>query len=143
MEQQRTHIWEKIKKYIKSIVIFILIILTLVLCFSIYNFFRKGTARDVLSHAKSVRLATQITYYDYYASKKPFFEDTSTGLRKGGEKEILELAQCKGKILHVEFNEDSFRVSKLVYMEKDYIVEFMDSEDEPQWTVYRLEKIID
>lgn len=143
MEEQREHKQQKMKKYMKVIMISVLIILVIIICFNVYHFLRKGPARDVLSHAKSVRLATQITYYDYYASKKPFFEDTSTGLRKGGEKEILELAQCKGKILHVEFNEDSFRVSKLTYMEKDYIVEFADSEDEPQWTVYRLEKIID
>lgn len=143
MEQQREQKWQWLKRYVKRIIVFTSIILLILVCYSVYHFLRKGSARQILSHAKSVRLATQITYYDYYASKKPFFDDTGTGLRRGGEKEILDLAQCKGKILHVGFNEDSFRVSRLVYMEKGYIVEFTDSEENPQWTVYRLEKIID
>lgn len=142
MEQQKDSIWQKIRIHKTKFLIVILVILIMAAAVYVPNLIVRGAARRVLTHAKSVRLATQITYYDYYASGEEFFGTDRIGIKPDGEKEILELAQCGGKIYRVEFDEKSFRVSRLIYLEGDYIVDFRDIEDNPQWNVYRLDKLI-
>lgn len=142
MNQQKQNTWQKIRIHKTKILITLLVILIIAAAAVIPSIITRDAARRVLSHAKSVRLATQVTYYDYYATGEQFFEDNRTGIISGGEKEILELAQCEGTIHHVEFSEESFRVSKLIYIEGDYVVDFTDTGDNPHWTVYRLDKLI-
>lgn len=142
MEQQKRNIWQKIRIHKTKIIITVLVILIAAAAVYIPNLIAGGAARRILTHAKSIRLAAQITYYDYYASGEEFFESNGTGVRADGETKILELAQCEGTIYRVKFDEESFRISRLIYMEGDYIVDFRDSGDNPRWTVYRLDKVI-
>lgn len=142
MKQQKPNIWQKIRIHRTKFIIIILAILVMGAAVYIPGLMARGGARRALNHAKSVRLATQVTYYDYYASGEPFFKSNRIGISSEGEAEILELAQCEGTIYRVEFNEESFRVSRLIYREGDYVVDFRDTGDNPQWKVYRLEELI-
>lgn len=142
MEQQEHNLWQKIRIHKTKLIIAILAILIMAAAAYIPSVIARGAARRVLTHAKSVRLATQITYYDYFASGEVFFEDDGIGVKPDGEKKILELAQCEGTIYQVRFDDESFRVSRLIYREGEYIVDFRDTGDNPQWSVYRLEQLI-
>lgn len=140
-EREREKRYFKIIKYTKIMLTVLCIIAILFLIGR--QELNKGQARHILKDAKLIRLVTQNTYYEYYAFDKPFFEATGTGLSTQHEKDILETAKCTGDIQQIRFNKDSFRVSHLIYVEDGYIVEFNDTGDNPQWIVYKLNKLID
>lgn len=140
MSESRKQNYE-LKKIVKSIFYIGVIVFLLFLVFKYET--NKNQGRDILHHAKLIRLVAQNAYFDFQTQEKIFYDNNRKALTSEAEKEILHLTKYDGKIYCVKFEADSFRVSRLVYMEKGYIVEFTDSEENPQWTVYRLEKIID
>ena len=142
MEKKKQGIGQKIGRHWRKALVIFLIILAMAAAAFLPRHLSMGRARRVLNHAKSVRLATQVTYYDYYKSDEPFFTEDARGIEEAKAAEILKLAQCGGDIYQVRFDETTFRVSSLIYIESGYAAEFADGEGEAKWKVYKLEEMI-
>lgn len=100
-------------------------------------------ARQTLMSAKTVRLSAKAISYDYYGNLQSMMDHSKkSGLKADAEENILETAGASGNIEYIEFNESQMEVTEMIYSEDDYAVRFQLKEDEPVWTVYRLDEIV-
>lgn len=100
-------------------------------------------ARQTLMSAKTVRLSAKAISYDYYGKSESMIDHTNKSrLKADAEENILETAGASGSIEYITFNEPQMEVTEMVYTEDGYAVRFQLKEDEPVWTVYRLDEIV-
>lgn len=100
-------------------------------------------ARQTLMSAKTVRLSAKAASYDYYSNMRSMMDSSNkSGLKADVEEYILETAGASGNIEYITFNEPQMEVTEMVYTEDGYAVRFQLKEDEPVWTVYRLDEIV-
>lgn len=124
-----------------TIMVFLLTILLGILTF--WHYSHLFHARQALMSAKAVRLSAKAVSYDYYSNLQSMMDSSNkSGLKADIEEDILETAGSSGSIEYITFNEPQMEVTEMVYTEDGYAVRFQLKEDEPVWTVYRLDEIV-
>ena len=76
-----------------------------------------------LGHAKSVRLALQVTGQECYGRSGTFFDASKEGgVAESIWTEVLNLSKAPGDFWVLQMAEDVYTVEKFVYREGDYTV---------------------
>lgn len=118
-----------------------LIVLLGTVLFWHYNHLFRG--REILRSAKLVRLVIKSDSYDYYSQGKSIIDNSRKNhLAKDAEAGMLKRAEVKGTIQYVDFNEKQMEVTEMIYIEDEYAVRFCLKKNEPVWTVYRMDEIL-
>ena len=85
--------------------------------------FTSGRRSSALGHAKSVRLALQVTGQECYGRSGTFFEASQEGgVAESIRTEVLNLSKAPGDFWVLQMAEDGYTVEKFVYREGDYTV---------------------
>lgn len=126
------------------LIIFIIMLLVLLLGgLSAIHYSHLFKGREVLKTAKLVRLTILADSYEYYGQRKSIIDNSEKShLRSNVEDEVLKSADASGNIQYVAFGKNQVEVTEMVYTEDGYAVRFQLKEDEPVWTVYRLDEIV-
>ena len=100
----------------------------------------RADAQVALGHAKSVRLALQVTGKECYGRNDAF----SNAFQKGGvtesvKKEVLMLSKAPGNFWILKMSDDGYTVDRFIYCEGEYTVWYTRSPRE--YTVYHNEHI--
>ena len=83
----------------------------------------RADAQVALGHAKSVRLALQVTGRECYSRSGPFFDASQEGgVAESIRTEVLNLSKAPGDFWVLQMAEDGYTVEKFVYREGDYTV---------------------
>lgn len=94
-------------------------------------------AREVLTEAKTARLAAQSIAYEYYAKAMVIGNQSEPyGFAPGVEESIKELAQCDGDLYLLRFDAATYHMSRLMYVKDDFSAIYTNEEDAGQWKVY-------
>lgn len=153
MDEKRSEDKKKKKQnhtqgFLSKLDVWILLVLVLILVAVAVpvtsHYLQLGKAREVLTSAKTVKLAIQATAYDYYA-KEQKLEDSSSrnGLADGAEEKVLTLAGSQGQIWYVDFNTDTMELKELNYTQNGYSAIYKNAgADGKGWNVYRLDHLI-
>ena len=121
MTQQYESKFIQIKyRWIKSLfTILIIILLAIVTVILLY----RADAQVALGHAKSVRLALQVTGQECYGRSGTFFDASQEGgVAESIRTEVLNLSKAPGDFWVLQMAEDGYTVEKFVYREGDYTV---------------------
>ena len=125
IQQKRDNTKKHIYRWIRKFLI-ILPILLLTLFAGVPGVLRlvyRADAQVALGHAKSVRMAIQITGAEQYSKGKGFCDAT----REGGVSEalyqkILNLSDAPGEFWVLQVGNDGYKVKQFVYREGNYTV---------------------
>lgn len=83
----------------------------------------RADAQVALGHAKSVRLALQVTGQECYGRSGTFFDASKEGgVAESIWTEVLNLSKAPGDFWVLQMAEDGYTVEKFVYREGDYTV---------------------
>lgn len=83
----------------------------------------RADAQVALGHAKSVRLALQVTGQECYGRSGTFFDASQEGgVAESIRTEVLNLSKAPGDFWVLQMAEDGYTVEKFVYREGDYTV---------------------
>ena len=83
----------------------------------------RADAQVALGHAKSVRLAFQVTGQECYSRGDTFFDASQEGgVAESIRTEVLNLSKAPGDFWVLQMAEDGYTVEKFVYREGDYTV---------------------
>ena len=83
----------------------------------------RADAQVALGHAKSVRLALQVTGQECYGRSGTFFDASKEGgVAESIWTEVLNLSKAPGDFWVIQMAEDGYTVEKFVYREGDYTV---------------------
>lgn len=95
----------------------------------------RADAQVALGHAKSVRLALQVTGQECYGRSGTFFDASQEGgVTESIRTEVLNLSKAPGDFWVLQMAEDGYTVEKFVYREGDYTVWY--TLDSKSYTVY-------
>lgn len=135
---------EKRLNWRNTCIIILIAVLAILLGFlTFWHYSHLFQARQTLMSAKTVRLSAKAVSYDYYGNLQSMMDHSNkNGLKADAEESILKTAGASGRIEYIEFNESQMEVTEMVYSEDDYAVRFQLKENEPVWTVYRLDEIV-
>ena len=83
----------------------------------------RADAQVALGHAKSVRLALQVTGKESYGRNDTFTDASQEGgVAESIRTEVLNLSKAPGDFWVLQMAEDGYTVEKFVYREGDYTV---------------------
>ena len=125
--------------------LYILVILLLVIVLVIPGALRllyRADAQVALGHAKSVRLALQMTGKESYGKNGTFCDASHEGgVTDDIWKDVMNLSKVPGDFWVLQIAEDGYTVKKFVYKENGFTVWY---QDEPRsYTVYHDDTMID
>lgn len=125
--------------------LYILVILLLVIVLVIPGALRllyHADAQVALGHAKSVRLALQMTGKESYGKNGTFCDASHEGgVTDDIWKDVMNLSKAPGDFWVLQTAEDGYTVKRFVYKENDFTVWY---QDEPKsYTVYHDDTMID
>lgn len=101
----------------------------------------RADAQVALGHAKSVRLALQMTGKETYGGNRSFCDASKQGgVTESVWTEVLELSKVPGDFQVLQVGDDGYTVKQFYYQEGDFTVWFQS--DPSSYIVYRNEAII-
>ena len=102
----------------------------------------RADAQVALGHAKSVRLALQITGTEGYGRNSAFCDASHEGgVTESVWKDVLTLSKAPGDFWVLQVEEDGYTVKQFVYQEGEFTVWYQA--DPVSYTVYHNETMID
>ena len=131
-QQQESKVTQIKYRWIKSLLTILIIILLAIVTVipGALRLLHRADAQVALGHAKSVRLALQVTGQECYGRSGTFFDAS----QEGGVTEVLNLSKAPGDFWVLQMAEDGYTVEKFVYREGDYTVWY--TLDSKSYTVY-------
>lgn len=100
----------------------------------------RADAQVALGHAKSVRLALQVTGKESYGRNDTFTDASQEGgVTESVRKEVLMLSKAPGDFWVLKMSDDGYTVDKFLYCEGEYTVWYTRSPE--SYTVYRREQM--
>lgn len=125
-QQQHESKFTQIKyRWIKSVLMVLIIILLAIVTVipGALRLLHRADAQVALGHAKSVRLALQVTGQECYGRSDTFFDASQEGgVAESIRTEVLNLSKAPGDFWVLQVAEDGYTVEKFVYREGDYTV---------------------
>lgn len=102
----------------------------------------RADAQVALGHAKSVRLALQITGTEGYGGNNAFCDASHEGgVTESVWKDVLTLSKAPGDFWVLQVGEDGYTVKQFVYQEGEFTVWYQSNP--VSYTVYHNETMID
>lgn len=129
---------------IKRIFIFLILLFLLLLAGlpGVLRLIYRADAQVALGHAKSVRMAIQVTGTEQYGKGEKFCDASCKGgIPESLYDKILSLSDAPGDFWVVQVSDDGYKVKQFVYREGDYTVWYQA--DPSSYQVCREEKMID
>ena len=139
IQQQQVSKTTTIKyRWVKSLIQILIIILlvTVTVIPGALRLLYRADAQVALGHAKSVRLALQVTGQESYGRNDTF---TDGGVTESVKKEVLMLSKAPGDFWVLKMSDDGYAVDKFLYCEGEYTVWYTRSPE--SYTVYRREQM--
>lgn len=122
-----------IKSIILILIIFLLAIVTVIP--GALRLLHRADAQVALGHAKSVRLALQVTGQECYGRNGTFLDASQEGgVAEGIRTEVLALSKAPGDFWVLQTAKDGYTVEKFVYKEDEYTVWY--TKEPKSYTVY-------
>lgn len=141
-QQQESKITTTKYRWIKAglqILIIILLVTVTVIPGALRLLYR-ADAQVALGHAKSVRLALQVTGKESYGRNDTFTDASQEGgVTESVRKEVLMLSKAPGDFWVLQMSDDGYTVDKFLYCEGEYTVWYTRSPE--SYTVYRREQM--
>lgn len=128
-------------KFVAFLLMFILLAIILVVPVALRLMYR-ADAQVALGHAKSVRLALQITGKECYGADKSFCDASQEGgVTDDVWQDVMDLSKAPGDFWVLQVNKDGYSVEEFVYREDEFTVWY---QAEPKsYTVYFNNTMID
>ena len=143
IQQQQVSKTTTIKyRWVKSLIQILIIILlvTVTVIPGALRLLYRADAQVALGHAKSVRLALQITGTEGYGGNNAFCDASHEGgVTESVKKEVLMLSKAPGDFWVLKMSDDGYTVDKFLYCEGEYTVWYTRSPE--SYTVYRREQM--
>lgn len=137
-QQQHESKMTQIKyRWIKSILLILIIILLAIVTVipGALRLLHRADAQVALGHAKSVRLALQVTGQECYGRNGTFLDASQEGgVAEGIRTEVLNLSKAPGDFWVLQTAKDGYTVEKFVYKEDEYTVWY--TKEPKSYTVY-------
>lgn len=115
------------------LIIFLLAIVTVIP--GALRLLHRADAQVALGHAKSVRLALQVTGQECYGRNDTFLDASQEGgVAEGIRTEVLNLSKAPGDFWVLQTAKDGYTVEKFVYKEDEYTVWY--TKEPKSYTVY-------
>ena len=128
-----------VKSLIQILIIILLAIVTVIP--GALRLLYRADAQVALGHAKSVRLALQVTGKESYGRNDTFTDASREGgVTESVRKEVLMLSKAPGDFWVLKMSDDGYTVDKFLYCEGEYTVWYTRSPE--SYTVYRKEQMI-
>ena len=122
-----------IKSFILILIIFLLAIVTVIP--GALRLLHRADAQVALGHAKSVRLALQVTGQECYGRNGTFLDASQEGgVAEGIRTEVLNLSKAPGDFWVLQTAKDGYTIEKFVYKEDEYTVWY--TKEPKSYTVY-------
>ena len=126
-------------RWVKSLIQILIIILlvTVTVIPGALRLLYRADAQVALGHAKSVRLALQVTGKESYGRNDTFTDASQEGgVTESVRKEVLMLSKAPGDFWVLQMSDDGYTVDKFLYCEGEYTVWYTRSPE--SYTVYRI-----
>lgn len=144
--QFNTNQLNKITKY-RRIRMTLIILSTILLCIvllipGVLRLIYRADSQVALGHAKSVRMAFQVTGTELYGRNGTLCDASQEGgVAEGLYEEILQLSNAPGDFWVLQTDESKVNVTQFVYTEGEYTVWYQA--DPQKYTVYHENTMID
>lgn len=130
-------------RWIKKSLIFLTLLLLTLLAGApgVLRLVYRADAQVALGHAKSVRMAIQVTGTEQYGKGESFCDATQEGgVPEALYQKILTLSDAPGEFWVLQVSDDGYKVKQFVYREGDYTVWYQA--DPGAYQVYHGEQMI-
>ena len=129
----KKNIYRWIKKFLP---IFTILLLTLFAgAPGVLRLVYRADAQVALGHAKSVRMAIQVTGAEQYSKGKGFCDATQEGgVPEALYQKILNLSDAPGEFWVLQVGNDGYKVKQFVYREGNYTVWYQATPDPIRYT---------
>ena len=118
------------------LIIFLLAIVTVIP--GALRLLHRADAQVALGHAKSVRLALQVTGKECYGGNDTFADASQEGgVTESVKEEVLMLSKAPGDFWVLKMSDDGYTVDKFIYREGEYTVWY--TKKPRSYTVYHNE----
>lgn len=145
MSQQKQQVAIKIKyRWIKKAFLYVTLLLLLLLAGTpgVLRLIHRADAQVALGHAKSVRMAIQVTGTEQYGKGEKFCDASQKGgIPESLYNKILSLSDAPGEFWVIQVSNDGYEIQQFIYREGDYTVWYQANPRSYQ--VYREEQLID
>ena len=123
--------------------VLLILLLTIVLIIpGVLRILYRADAQVALGHAKSVRLALQITGTEGYGRNSAFCDASHEGgVTESVWKDVLTLSKVPGDFWVLQVEEDGYTVKQFVYQEGEFTVWYQSNP--VSYTVYHNETMIE
>lgn len=102
----------------------------------------RADAQVALGHAKSVRLALQVTGKEGYGNNSTFCDASQPGgVTDNVWQDVMELSKVPGDFWVLQTEEDGYTVKQFIYQEDEFTVWYQS--DPKSYTVYHNDTLID
>lgn len=102
----------------------------------------RADAQVALGHAKSVRLALQVTGKEGYGNNSTFCDASQPGgVTDNVWQNVMELSKVPGDFWVLQTEEDGYTVKQFIYQEDEFTVWYQS--DPKSYTVYHNDTLID
>ena len=120
-DNTKKHIYRWIRKFL--IILPILLLTLFAGAPGVLRLVYRADAQVALGHAKSVRMAIQITGTEQYSKGKGFCDATQEGgVPEALYQKILNLSDAPGEFWVLQVGNDGYKVKQFVYREGNYTV---------------------
>lgn len=143
IQQKKDIIKKHTYRWIKKSLIFLTILLLTLFAGApgVLRLVYRADAQVALGHAKSVRMAIQITGTEQYGKGESFCDVTKEGgVPETLYQKILRLSDAPGEFWVLQVSDDGYKVKQFVYREGDYTVWYQA--DPSSYQVYRGDAMI-
>ena len=124
-------------RWLKSFILILIIILLAIVTVipGALRLLHRADAQVALGHAKSVRLALQVTGQECYGRNGTFLDASQEGgVAEGIRTEVLNLSKAPGDFWVLQTAKDGYTIEKFVYKEDEYTVWY--TKEPKSYTVY-------
>ena len=112
-------------RWIKAglLILIIILLVTVTVIPGALRLLYRADAQVALGHAKSVRLALQVTGKESYGRNDTFTDASREGgVTESVKEEVLMLSKAPGDFWVLEMSDDGYTVDKFLYREDEYTV---------------------